>query len=168
VLLVDFAPVDFAPNDFSSNGAPTDAPKAPVIRHERGVDRCTIDGTNKSAVRNLVSAAEARYEVICVDLTGAPEPAATTILYHAHSVFLVSDSDTDSLESARAAAARYARLKLEDRLALLLRRTPGGLRPDLAEDFAGVPVCGLVETPEQLCRLARWLAQPQPDLAAAV
>jgi len=159
VLLVDFAS-DRDEDEGSSDRA--------AIRREDGMDRCTFRGTEGRALRKLIASARSNYEVICVDLTGAPKAAAKAILNSAHSVFLVSDSGRESLKMARATVAKLRPFKMEDRLALLLRRIPGGLRPDLAEDLAGAPVCGLVETSEQLERLARWLALPQPEFAIAV
>jgi hypothetical protein len=154
VLLVDFAP------GCAGDGDPS---ASPAIRHENGLDRWTLEGTDGSCIGKLVASAKSSYEVICVDLTGAPEAAAKAILSQAHSVFLVSDSGHEALHMARATVARLRPLKLGNRLALLLRRTPGGLRPDLAEDVACAPVCGLVETSEQLDRLARWMVMPQPS-----
>jgi Flp pilus assembly CpaE family ATPase len=159
VLLVDFASGRANDEGFSECAA---------IRREDGMDRCTFQGTEGRAIRKLVASAKSNYEVICVDLTGAPQAAAKAILDLAHSVFLVSDSGRESLIMARATIAKLRPFKMEDRLALLLRRTTGGLRPDLAEDLAGAPVCGLVETVEQLERLARWLVLPQPAFAIAV
>jgi len=147
VLLVDFAPAN----------ALSDAPPA--------MDRCSLQGANGRSITKALESAQSSYEVVCVDLTDAPDAAANAVLSMAHSVFMVSDSGRESLDTARETAERLRPLKLNDRLALLLRRTPGGLRPDLAEDLAGAPVCGLVETSEQLDRLARWLALPQPAFA---
>jgi Flp pilus assembly CpaE family ATPase len=156
VLLVDFVP--------ESAGEWGD----PMIRRDGSLDRCSFCGTDASALRKMIASVESNYDVICVNLTGALEPAGTAILNMAHSVFLVSDSARPSLEMAGATIARLRRFKLEDRIALLLRRTNGGLRPDLAEDLVGAPVCGLVETSEQMGRLARWLAQPQPSYTATL
>jgi hypothetical protein len=159
VLLVDFGPACDRDGDCSER---------PVTRHGGNLDRCTLDGTEGRSLEKLMESARSSYEVICVDLTGASDAAAKAILTVAHSVFLVSDSGRESLDMARTTAAKLRPFKLQDRLALLLRRTPGGLRPDLAEDLAGTPVCGLVETSEQMDRLARWLALPQPSFAVAV
>lgn len=148
VLLVDFAPQG----------------RSGVSREGR-LDRCTFTGADMRAVRKMVASVRTEYDVICVDLTGAPEAVADAILNLAHSVFLVSDSARRSLEMARTAVARLEQLKLVERVALLMRRTAGGVGADLAEDLAGAPLCGLVETPEQLLRLARWLALPQPAFA---
>ena len=135
----------------------------PSIRSDGAVDRCTLGDVDYSTVRNLLAFVKARYQVICVDLTEAPERAAASILKLAHSVFLVSDAMRASIETARETADRL-RPVVKDRLTLLLLQCEGGLRLDLAEDAVGVPLCGLVETSEQLARLAKWMALPQPEL----
>jgi hypothetical protein len=117
-------------------------------------------------LRRLLEQATASYQVVCADLTNTTDECSRLVLSRAHSIFLVSDSDPASLGLIRDKMHRLRSLGLQDRCALLLRRTPGGLRPDLAEELAGAPVCGLVETSEQVARLAHWLAAPQPDLAA--
>ena len=145
VLLADFGPENRGDNE--------------PLPHPHGrVNHCALSR----------SADTLSVEVLCVDLTGSLEAAATAILNAAHSIFVVTDSSLASLEAARETVSRLKRAGFEDRVALLLRRSEGGLRLDLAEDVAGAPICGLLETPEQVERLASWLAQPQPVYEQAI
>jgi hypothetical protein len=52
----------------------------------------------------------------------------------------VSDADRNTLALAREKGAWFGSPGREDLCALLLRAAPGGMRPDLAEDFTGIPV----------------------------
>jgi hypothetical protein len=137
-------------------------------RSGSGPNGTSADGKamHRRDLRRMLEHATQRYQVVCADLTHATDECSLLVLSRAHSIFLVSDSDPVSLGMIRDKMHHFRSLGLEDRCALLLRRTPGGLRPDVAEELAGAPVCGLVETSEQMARLARWLAAPQPDLAA--
>ena len=156
VLLADFGPENRGVNE--------------PLPHPHGrVNHCALSrSADTLSVRRTIRSLEMSHEVLCVDLTGSLEAAATAILNAAHSIFVVTDSSLASLEAARETVSRLKRAGFEDRVALLLRRSEGGLRLDLAEDVAGAPICGLLETPEQAERLASWLAQPQPVYEQAI
>jgi hypothetical protein len=160
VLLVDFEPHGFmnlelgAPSRLSGQGRLD-------RRGGRGPDARRTDWREW---KPMLEQARQSYEMVCADLTHATPEVSKKVLGLAHSIFLVSDSDSASVEAARDKVRQMRIPGIEDRCALLLRRTPGGLRPDLAEDLAEVPVCGLVDTEEQIALLARWLT---PEVSSA-
>jgi hypothetical protein len=80
------------------------------------------------------------------------------MLRHADWIFVVSSSDTPSLEMAKYKAAWLRSIDLEENSGLLVRRVPGGAGVAQAEDITGLPVCALVDQAEELDRLATWLS----------
>jgi hypothetical protein len=163
VLLVDFEPREVTGVEMAGHSR-----AARHGRRETGLVRLDASRTNSGDLKRMLEQAAARYHVVCVDLTHATAECSSVVLHRAHSIFLASDSDAASLEMTRDKMRQFRSLALQNRCTMLLRRVPGGLRPELAEDLAGAPVCGLVENSDQVTRLARWLAGPQPDLAAAI
>lgn len=153
VLLVDFEPHGFMNLEL---GVPSRAfgEGRPDGRGGRGPDARRTDWREWKPMLEQVRRS---YEMVCADLTHATPEVAKKVLGQAHSIFLVTDSDPASVESARDKVRQLRALGIEDCCALLLRRTAGGLRPDVAEDLAEAPVCGLVDTEEQIALLARWL-----------
>ncbi len=151
VLLVDFEPHGFmnlelgAPSRLSGQGRLD-------RRGGRGPDARRTDWREW---KPMLEQARRSYEMVCADLTHATPEVAKKVLGLANSIFLVSDSDSASVETTRDKIRQMRTLGMEDRCALLLRRAPGGLRPDLAEDLAETPVCGLVDAEEQIALLAR-------------
>jgi hypothetical protein len=128
------------------------------VQNEGKLNRLDVREVRTADVERVLKIAAHRYDVVCADLTGAHTEFAREVLGAAHSIFLVSDSDRASLEQIREKMDWLGSIQLAARCVLLLRRVPGGLRPDLAEDLAGAPVCGLAETAHQIARLAEWLA----------
>lgn len=127
------------------------------VRSEDGGDVLDAHQVDAADLGRLLDHARRRYNIVSVDLTGARETHALEVFRVSTSIFLVAGSDRASLESAAEKVAWLRALGLEERGGMLLRRVEGGLRPDLAEDLAGVPVCGVVEDDTQLRRLAHWL-----------
>lgn len=111
-------------------------------------------------ISRLLAQARTRYNVTCADLSEAKECSALEVLRNADSIFLVANSDPQSLEQARYRAAWLRSMGLDDRTALLLNRLGGGANGAQAEDRTGLPVCGAVSTARDLQRLAEWLAAP--------
>lgn len=127
------------------------------VSNENGVE--VLDGrlVNPADLGPLLDHARRKYDIVSIDLTGARETQALEVVRAATSIFLVSTSDLASLELAGEKVECLRKLGLEERCALLLRRVPGGLRPDVAEDIVGTPVCSLVEDDAQVRELACWL-----------
>jgi len=126
-----------------------------------------LDGSPASLGQPLgdwMESARRRYDVVTADLTRVPEELGLEVMHSATSIFIVSDSDRESLELARDKAAWIGSHGMEDRCGLLLRGASAGMRPDLAEDFTGIPVCSLIDTTLQIKRLAAWLT---PDVVHA-
>jgi hypothetical protein len=96
------------------------------------------------------------------------------ILFASEGIFLVADSDTESLHAVRDRLDQLRRVNLDERCGLLLRDVPGGMSPQEAEDLTGVPFCSFIDTPAQVERLTTWLAfdetisEDQLDHALAV
>jgi hypothetical protein len=127
------------------------------VHSEPGADVLDARLVTPSDLGPLLDHARRKYQIVSVDLTGARETQALEVVRAATSIFLVSSSDLASLELAREKVECLGKLGLEERCALLLRRVSGGLRPDVAEDAVGTPVCSLVEDDAQVRDLACWL-----------
>lgn len=111
-------------------------------------------------IRRLLDHARTRYHVTCADLSEAKESSSLEVLRHADSIFVVANSDPESIELARYRVAWLRSMELDDRAGLLLQRTPGGISGAEAEERSGLPVCATVNRDEDLQRLAGWLAAP--------
>jgi Flp pilus assembly CpaE family ATPase len=115
---------------------------------------------NPRHISRLLDHARTRYQITCADLSEAKESAALEVLRHADSIFLVANSDRQSVEQARYRTAWLRSMDLEDRTALLLNRVNGGASGAEVEDRTGLPVCATVDRSRDLRRLAEWLAAP--------
>lgn len=116
--------------------------------------------THPRHISRLLDHARTRYRITCADLSEAKESSALQVMRHSDSIFLVANSDRQSIEQVRYRAAWLRSMDLEDRSALLLHRVAGGVSGAEAEDRTGLPVCATVGTPRDLNRLANWLAAP--------
>jgi hypothetical protein len=106
----------------------------------------------------LLEYARRRFPIVCADLTGASEAYAIEILRASASIFVVSGSDTASLQAVRGKMNWLRSLNLANDAGLLLEPTPHGASAGEAEEKTGVPVCSLVENASQITQLATWLA----------
>lgn len=119
-------------------------------------------------IRRLMDHARRLYKVTCADLTESKEVVSLEVLRQADAIFIVSSSDAASLDIVRHRVAWLRSIDLEDRSGLLLHRVAGGLSVPEAEERTGLPVCSVVDTREELRRLAAWLgASRQPECATA-
>ncbi len=101
------------------------------------------------------------YHLTCADLSEAKESSALEVLRSSDSIFLIVNSDTQSIEQARYRAAWLRSMDLEERAAVLLNRVDGGgVDGAEAEDRVGLPVCATLGRSQDLRRLAEWLAAP--------
>lgn len=115
-------------------------------------------------ISRLLDHARARYHVTCADLSEAGESAAFEVMRQAEGIFLVADSDAESIEQASYRAAWFRSMNLEDRAGLLLNRVRGGENGAEAEARTGLPVCAVLDGSRGLNQFARWLA-PFEELA---
>ncbi len=111
-------------------------------------------------IRRLLDFSRSKYHVTCADLSEAKESSALEVLRHSDSIFLVSNSDRESIELCRYRAAWLRSMDLEDRSGILLNRVRGGLSGAEAEDRTGLPVSATVTNERELQSLAEWLAAP--------
>ena len=111
-------------------------------------------------ILRLLDHARGPYHVTCADISEAKESSALEVLRHADSIFLVTNSDRSSIDSARYRTAWLRSMDLEDRSALLLHRVAGGVSGAEAEDRTGLPVCAAVDDHRELRLLSEWLAAP--------
>jgi hypothetical protein len=95
--------------------------------------------------------------VTCLDLTDANARDAREALRMSEIAFVVSASDAVSLEDARRQSARVERENVP--CGLLLVPVLGGVTAYEAEQRSGLPLCGVLKTPQQIARLARVLIQ---------
>jgi Flp pilus assembly CpaE family ATPase len=169
--------------DFDTHGYPlwtsTEAPRrldgrtwgAFVTRLE-GRDILDASETHPRQVGRLLDHARLKYSAICVDLTGAREPHAREVLRVSDAIFLVTDSSHASMEGVRDKAEWLRSIDMNDRVGLLVRRSPDGPGAAEIEDITGLPVCSLIETDAQMAQFARWLAShnsvPEFDAAYAL
>ena len=155
--------------DFYSHGFPlwgtAEAPQrldrhswGAFVTHGEGFDTLEAREAHPREIRRLLECARGRYGVTCADLTQAKEVVALEVLRQADSIFVVTTSDAASLNLARYKAAWLRSINLDQNVALLLRRTPGGASAHEAEEQAGLPVCAVVDSPDDLQHLAAWLA----------
>jgi hypothetical protein len=132
-----------------------------LVRREGNREVLNASSAGPRDIGRWIECASRRYDVVAADLTPASEEIALAVMRASASIFIVSDSDRSSLELARDKAAwirsQDSGKALAELCALLLRPTPGGLRPDMAEDLAGIPVCSLIQNTVQIKRLAAWL-----------
>jgi hypothetical protein len=139
-----------------------------LVRREGNIDVLNAASATVHKVALWMEYASREHDVVAADLSPASEEVALEVMHVATSIFIVSDSDRNSLALARDKAAWMRTHGMKDLCALLLRAAPGGLRPDVAEDFTGIPVCSLIDTPQQIRRLAAWLTlDREPHTAAA-
>ncbi len=113
-------------------------------------------------IRRVLDRARRLYTVTCADLTESKEVASLEVLRQADAIFIVSSSDAASLEIVRQRAAWLRAIHLQDRCGLLLHRADGGFSLPEAESRTGIAVRSLVDTPEELGRLAAELAADCP------
>ncbi len=111
-----------------------------------------------SQIPGVLDRARQRYQITCADLSEAPEPSCVQILRCADSVFLVSSDDAISLELVKHKTGWLDTIGLAENTGLLLSRTTGGAGAAEVEERTGLPVCALIDSHEELCRLASWLA----------
>jgi hypothetical protein len=109
-------------------------------------------------IRRLLDHARRLYKVTCADLTESKEVVSLEVLRQADAIFIVSSTDAASLEIVRHRAAWLRSIDLEDRSGLLLHRVGGGYSVLEAEELTRLAVCSVVDTGEELGRLAAWLA----------
>jgi hypothetical protein len=114
-------------------------------------------------LRRLLEYARQQVHIVCADLTAAPAAQAAEVLRAAAAIFLVTGSDSKSLEGvaenmAWLRSAVFTNTDAADQCALLLEHAPNGANAAEAERQTGVPVCGLVENAAQIAQLATWLA----------
>jgi hypothetical protein len=95
--------------------------------------------------------------VTCLDLADANAQEAHEALGLSEAAFVVSTNDAVSLEDARCQSARVARESVP--CGLLLVPVLGGLPAIEAEQRSGLRLCGILETPRQIARVARRLIQ---------
>jgi len=143
--------------DFECCTGRSEGSGAEEVRREGGLDVYNAASAPQDQVARWMERASRRYDVVTADLTPASEGIELEVMHLATSIFIVSDTDKDSLRQARDRAARIRSHGMEEVCALLLRAAPGGMRPDLAEDFTGIPVCSLIDNTLQIKRLAAWL-----------
>jgi hypothetical protein len=156
--------------DFYSRGFPvwgsTEAPQRfegqlkAYVTAGPAYDSLEARDVNSSEVGKLLRQARRRYQIACADLSAAREVVTLEVLRHADSIFLVSESDEASLEVLRYKATWLRLMEMEENAGLLLLRVPGGASAVEAEDRVGLPVCAVVDRPEEIARLSRWLASP--------
>jgi hypothetical protein len=119
-------------------------------------------------IERLLNHARRLYNVTCADLTEAKEVVSLEVLRQADAIFIVSASDAASLDIVRYRAAWLRSIDLEGHSGLLLHRVAGGLSVPEAEERTGLPVCSVVDTGEELGRLAAWLgAARDPEFVRA-
>ena len=101
--------------------------------------------------------------ITCVNLEDADPAQARAAIGVSEAVFVVSATDTASIEDARAQAAwlQYVlrSLRREEACGLLLVPVSGGVTAAEAEESVGLPVCGVLRTASHIAQLARWIAQ---------
>lgn len=124
------------------------------------LDRLEAREVHPRNISRLLEHARKRYTITCADLSEAKESSALEVFRHADSIFLVANSDLQSIEQTRYRAAWLRSMDLEDRAALLLNRVRGGISGAEAEDRTGLPVCSTVDSLRDLRRLAEWLSTP--------
>jgi len=112
-------------------------------------------------ISRLLDHARARYQVTCADLSEAGEAAAFEVMRQAEGIFLVADSDSESIELASHRAGWFRSMNLEDRAGLLLNRVRGGMDGAEAETRTGLPVCAVLDGSRGLNQLAQWLARTE-------
>jgi hypothetical protein len=152
VLLATFAHGDVAP---------AGAQRQVRLYRSGGIDVMEAGLSGPGAVADLLEFGRKRYDIVVVDLTGARETVAIEVLRASTSILFVCDSLSATLNAVADQSMRLRALNLEERCGLLLDCVPGGLRPDLAEELAGLPVCGLTGSRQQVHDLARWLASAE-------
>src|SRR5258708_2916994 len=85
--------------------------------------------------------AQRKYRIVCADVTEAKEAHSLETLRSSECVFIVSDSDRQSLEMAREKRDWLKSIDLPDQCGLLLDRVPGRLAVDKTEQITGLPIC---------------------------
>ena len=95
--------------------------------------------------------------VTCLDLADASAQEAREALRMSEAAFVVATSDAASIEEARCQSARVARENVP--CGLLLVPVLGGLTAIEAEQRSGLPLCGVLKTPQQIAGVARGLIQ---------
>lgn len=154
--------------DFYARGFPLwGTPEAPqrldgqtwgaFVTHGEWFDTLEAREAHPREIRRLLEHARDRYGVTCADLTGAKEVVALEALRQADSIFVVSTSDGPSLNLAHYKAEWLRSIDVEQKCGLLLHRVPGGASPQEAEEITGLPVCAVVDGPQDLQHLAGWL-----------
>jgi hypothetical protein len=101
--------------------------------------------------------------IIFKDLSDADPAQASEAIRVSEAVFVVSTTDPASVEDACAHAALLRHmmrsLKRDDACGLLLVPTPGGIPEVEAEQWIGLPMCGVLRNSDQIAQLARCIAQ---------
>jgi hypothetical protein len=151
VLLADFSFGDIPPV------SPNDRRRQVKYYRRDNTDVMEAGPSGPGAIGDLLDFSRRNYDVVSIDLTGTRESVATEVLRASTSIFIVSDSTPQALNSVAEQIGRLRSLNLEDRCGLLLRAVPNGVRPDVAEELSGLPVCGLAHSTLHIQALARWL-----------
>jgi len=161
VLLADFETHPYSVAPASTLGA--ESPLGGMAWHtsisrRNGHDvlhaRC-VDGEQ---IRPVFEQARKHYSLVCADLSGASEHAAADVLRASDAIFLIASSAWQSLDAVRLKAEWLRSVAVDRRCGLILWRAPRGAAPLHVEEFAGVPVCSVVQSDEQIGILADWLA----------
>jgi len=155
--------------DFCSHGFPlwgVERPKPRLdgrtwggfVTHGQTFDTLEAREADPRNISRLLDHARGRYQVTCADLSEAGEAAAFEVMRQAEGIFLVADSDSESIELASHRAAWFRSMNLEDRAGLLLNRVRGGMDGADAETRTGLPVCAVLDGARGIDQFARWLA----------
>lgn len=161
VLLADFCP----------HGFPVwNAAKAPQRLDRRAwgafltagdaFDGLEASQVHPSHISRLLDRARARYDVVFADLSEARESTALEVLRSSDSIFLVANSDAQSIEQTRYRAAWLHSMDLDERAAILLDRVTGGVSGGEAEERTGLPVCAALNPSRGFQHIGEWLAAP--------
>lgn len=142
------------------------------VNEEEGLETLDARETSARQLGRLFEHAREKYAVICADLTGARPAHALEVLRASDAIFLVTDSDRASIEGVLEKTEWLRSIDLMERVGLLLRRSPEGMKADEVEEITGLPVCCLVESKEHIQLLAQWLgnsthATTEPGFALA-
>lgn len=97
--------------------------------------------------------------ITCADLSNADPGQAAFVMTLSEAIFVVSGTDTASLEDAREKAVWLRSAKREECLGLVLLESPGGTTARQAEQITGLPVCARIREKSQIDQLARRLAE---------
>jgi hypothetical protein len=122
-------------------------------------------GDDRAVLLDFLSTAQGnpKASTIFKDLSDAGPGQAYEAIRFSEAVFVVSTTDPASVEEACAHAALVRHilrsLRRDDACGLLLVPTPGGIPEVEAEQWIGLPMCGVLRSPDHIAQLARCIAQ---------